>query len=317
MLQETSALLGRLQLFRNVEMDSISDCISHCDFREINKGEQLLSPEEENSNVYLVISGRMLVYLDLDESTPLTLVGPGECVGEMSIIEGKNPSAYVIAAETSQIMQIPEPVLWQMIDVSHQVTRNMLHIMSLRVRFSNVVIADSLGTQKECMRHATIDVLTGLHNRRWMNSMFEQEFVHAKREKSPLSLMMLDIDHFKNYNDEYGHIDGDRVLANVADCLRSGLRPIDMIARFGGEEFAIMLPETEIDAALEMANSLRKDVERVKIKDAQGRLLPSVTISIGLSTIESSRAETLLGLIAESDKALYRAKKAGRNCVCE
>lgn len=90
-----------------------------------------------------------------------------------------------------------------------------------------------------------------------------------------------------------------------------------MIARFGGEEFAIMLPETEIDAALEMANSLRKDVEQVKIKDAQGQLLPSVTISIGISTIGSSRAETLLDLIAESDKALYRAKKAGRNCVCE
>lgn len=196
-LLKASTLLDRLQLFRNVEIESISDCISRCSFREMPKGEQLLSPEIENTNVYLMISGRMVVYLDLEEATPLTLVEPGDCVGEMSIIEGKNPSAYVIASEASQVMQIPQDVLWEMINTSHQVTRNMLHIMSLRVRFSNVVIADSIGTQKECMRHATIDALTGLHNRRWMDSMFEQEFIHAKREKMSLALMMLDIDHLK------------------------------------------------------------------------------------------------------------------------
>lgn len=320
MLLKASTLLERLQLFRNVEIDSLSNCIARCTFREMEKGEQLLSPEEENTNVYLMISGRMVVYLDLDEATPLTLVEPGECVGEMSIIEGKNPSAYVIASETSQIMQIPQDVLWEMINTSHQVTRNMLHIMSLRVRFSNVVIADSLGTQKECMRHATIDALTGLHNRRWMDSMFEQEFIHAKREKLSLSLLMLDIDHFKSYNDEYGHISGDRVLSAVADALRGGLRPNDMIARFGGEEFAIILPETNLDAAIDLANGLRKRVELAKVKNDKGELLPRVTISIGVSAIGEvgrENEDTLIELIAASDEALYRAKKGGRNCVSE
>ncbi len=320
MLLKASTLLDRLQLFRNVEIASISDCISRCTFREMKKGEQLLSPEEDNNNVYLMISGRMVVYLDLDEVTPLTLVEPGECVGEMSIIEGKNPSAYVIASEVSQIMEIPQAVLWEMINTSHQVTRNMLHIMSLRVRFSNVVIADSLGTQKEFMRHATIDALTGLHNRRWMDSMFEQEFIHARREKMSLSLMMLDIDYFKTYNDEYGHINGDRVLSAVADTLRCGLRPNDMIARFGGEEFAIMLPETSLDAALNLANSLREKVEQATVKNDKGGLLPRVTISIGVSAIGEANREnedSLIELIAASDEALYRAKKDGRNCVSE
>lgn len=320
MLLKASTLLGRLQLFRNVEIDSLSECISRCTFREMKKGVLLLSPEEENTNVYLMISGRMEVFLDLDEVTPLTLVEPGECVGEMSIIEGKNPSAYVITSESSQIMEIPQEVLWEMINTSHQVTRNMLHIMSLRVRFSNVVIADSLGTQKECMRHATIDALTGLHNRRWMDSMFEQEFIHAKRESHALSLMMLDIDHFKKYNDEYGHISGDRVLSSVADVLRGGLRPNDMIARFGGEEFAIMLPETDLQTAIELANALRKRVEKAIVKNDSGDVLPQVTISIGISAIGEIGREsedTLIELIAASDEALYRAKKDGRNCVSE
>jgi len=320
MLLKASTLLGRLQLFRNVEIDSLSECISRCTFREMKKGEQLLSPEEENKNVYLMISGRMVVYLDLDEATPLTLVEPGECVGEMSIIEGKNPSAYVITSETSQVMEIPQEVLWDMINTSHQVTRNMLHIMSLRVRFSNVVIADSLGSQKECMRHATIDALTGLHNRRWMDSMFEQEFIHAKRESLSLSLLMLDIDHFKNYNDEYGHISGDRVLSSVADALRGGLRPNDMIARFGGEEFAIMLPETNLQTAIDLAGGLRQRVEQVKVKNDNGDDLPRVTISIGVSAIgeiDRENENTLIELIAASDEALYRAKKDGRNCVSE
>lgn len=320
MLLKASTLLRRLQLFRNVEIDSLSECISRCTFREMKKGEQLLSPEVENTNVYLMISGRMEVYLDLDEATPLTVVEPGECVGEMSIIEGKNPSAYVITSELSQVMEVSQDVLWEMINSSHQVTRNMLHIMSLRVRFSNVVIADSLGNQKECMRHATIDALTGLHNRRWMDSMFEQEFIHAKRESLALSLMMLDIDYFKNYNDEYGHISGDKVLSSVADVLRGGLRPNDMIARFGGEEFAIMLPETNLQTAIDLANSLRKRVEQAKVKNDNGDLLPIVTMSIGVSAIgeiDRENENTLIELIAASDEALYRAKKAGRNCVSE
>jgi diguanylate cyclase (GGDEF)-like protein len=320
MLLKASTLLGRFQLFRNVEIDSISDCISQCSFRELKKDEMLLSPDEDNTDVYVMISGRLVVYLDLDEAAPLTLVEPGECVGEMSIIEGKSPSAYVIASEASQIMQIPQEVLWQMIHASHQVTRNMLHIMSLRVRFSNVVISDSLGSQKECMRHAMIDSLTGLHNRRWMDSMFEQELIHARREKLSLTLMMLDIDYFKNYNDEYGHVNGDRILSVIADALRGGLRPNDMIARYGGEEFAVMLPETTLQNALALAELLRKRVEQVIIKNDNGESLPCVTISIGVSAIaETTKANktALTELISAADEALYRAKNGGRNCVSQ
>jgi len=312
-LLKASTLLSRLQLFRNVDMDSISDCISRCDFLEVQSEEMLLSPDQENNYVYIVISGRLMVFLEYPDQQALTIVEPGECVGEMSIIEGKNPSAYVVASEITHIMMIPQDVLWNMLDTSHQVTRNMLHLMSLRVRFSNVVIADSLSTQQEFLRHATIDALTGLHNRRWMDSMFEQEMVHSQRESFPLCLLMIDVDNFKSYNDNYGHIAGDKVLSNVADVLRGALRPIDMLARFGGEEFSVLLPETTPDEAYQLAEKLRLTVSQAKTKNDKGDALPEVTVSIGFSELKQQK--DLLSLISEADEALYRAKNNGRNCV--
>jgi diguanylate cyclase (GGDEF)-like protein len=314
-LLKASTLLSRLQLFRNVDMNSISDCISRCEFREVEADKVLLSPEFENNEVYMVISGRLMVYLEYPDQQALTIVEPGECVGEMSIIEGKNPSAYVVASEPTHIMAIPQDVLWDMLDTSHQVTRNMLHLMSMRLRFSNVVIAESMNTQQEFMRHATIDALTGLHNRRWMDSMFEQEMVHSQRESFPLCLLMIDVDHFKLYNDNYGHIAGDKVLSNVADALRGALRPIDMLARFGGEEFAILLPETTPEEAQKLAEKLRHTVSQTKTKNDKGEALPEVTVSIGISELKQQK--DLLSLIAEADEALYRAKNNGRNCVSD
>jgi diguanylate cyclase (GGDEF)-like protein len=188
----------------------------------------------------------------------------------------------------------------------------MLHIMSMRVRLSTLLVAESLDTQKACMRDATIDALTGLHNRRWLDDMFEQELVHSRREGLPLCLLMLDVDHFKSYNDRYGHVAGDCVLTGVAEGLRGALRPNDMLARYGGEEFALLLPQTQESDALALAERLRRIVAEVRVQDANGGWLPKVTISVGVS---AGGRQDLASLIADADAALYRAKKAGRDRV--
>ena len=313
-LLKASTLLSRLQLFRNVDLDSISECIARCRFTQLDTGEMLLSPEVKNRSMYTVFTGRLEVYLEYPGGTAIAVVEPGELVGEMSIIEDKNPSAYVVASEPSQVMDIPQEVLWDMISASHQVTRNMLHILSLRVRFSNVVIAESLQHQQEYMRHATIDALTGLHNRRWLDSMFEQEMLHSRRENTPLTLLMIDVDNFKNYNDTHGHIAGDYALIAVADALRGAIRPNDMLARFGGEEFALLLTEANQDESLIIAERLRQTVAYSEVVNDKGENLPSVTVSIGLAALIEQ--ETLAEFIADADTALYDAKRQGRNRVC-
>ncbi len=134
------------------------------------------------------------------------------------------------------------------------------------------------------------------------------------RANLPLTLLMLDIDYFKQINDEYGHPAGDEVLRKVADCLRARLRAQDIAGRVGGEEFLVVLPQTSLHGALELAESLRSSVQALCVLAADGREI-SLTISIGVSTLEVVPGLEGTTLIAAADAALYRAKNKGRNRV--
>ena len=148
------------------------------------------------------------------------------------------------------------------------------------------------------------DPLAGLANRRMLDIIFERNFIRAKRFSSPLSVLMLDIDHFKRYNDAYGHPAGDRLLCEVAYTTLEEIREIDLVARYGGEEFLILLPDTDITHAHEAAERIRKAVEK-KTK---------ITVSLGVSTLQHGMREKE-ELIDKADTALYKAKQNGRNRV--
>jgi diguanylate cyclase (GGDEF)-like protein len=185
--------------------------------------------------------------------------------------------------------------------------------MSERVRYSNLVIADSLEQQRKFQHHATIDALTGLHNRGWMNDVFAREIQRAEREELPLCLMMLDVDFFKHYNDNYGHLAGDRVLISVGEAAGAPLRTNDLFARYGGEEFSVLLPETKMEQAMIVAERLRQRIRDTDPGILDGVQLPKVTVSIGVA--EYRPGQTLETLVAAADVAMYHAKNNGRNCV--
>lgn len=308
-------ILSRLQLFRNVDLDepAFDALLNKCNYRELEDGNSLLSIEKENHHLYIVIRGRCNVQLGHYDDMPLATVEPGECVGEMSIIDSRVPSATVVASESTLVLEIEQEVLWRMVSISHEVARNLLYIMSERVRYSNLVIADSLEQQRKFQHHATIDALTGLHNRGWMNDVFTREIKRAEREGLPLCLMMLDVDNFKRYNDEYGHLAGDRVLIAVGASVGAPLRTNDLFARYGGEEFSVLLPETQMEQAVIVAERLRQRIANTDPGILDGVQLPKVTASIGLA--EFKPGYTLEKLVATADVALYQAKNSGRNCI--
>ena len=157
------------------------------------------------------------------------------------------------------------------------------------------------------------DTLTGLYNRRGLIEMSQSEFERAKRSGFPLSMIMLDIDFFKHVNDLYGHAIGDQVLRILSDELHRNLRAIDILCRYGGEEFAILLPETTLQSAREVAERLRIAVAKLQFNITHADI--KITVSQGLSTMpgETADLETLLG---QADNALYSAKSSGRNRVC-
>ena len=159
------------------------------------------------------------------------------------------------------------------------------------------------------------DTLTGIHNRRRFDSHFAMEWSRSKRERTPISILMIDVDHFKNFNDTHGHQQGDVVLKTVAVTITSSLkRPADLAARWGGEEFAVVLPNTPLDGAVHVAEQIRAAVEGVRIQGAGGQVL-SVTISVGVASATPDSAHTGEELIRQADAAMYEAKNAGRNRV--
>ena len=169
-------------------------------------------------------------------------------------------------------------------------------------------------TDREIRLLAMVDSLTGVFNRRAFMERAEKEYAIAQRSKTPLALLMIDIDHFKRINDEFGHPTGDAVLVDVAHLLDSRLRKQDTLGRYGGEEFCVLLPATDEAGAMALAETLRKTVENTLL--ATGRQGISATISIGVTVCPASCNNCNLGfykLVDDADAALYQAKRDGRN----
>ncbi|OOG46893.1 sensor domain-containing diguanylate cyclase [Rhodanobacter sp. C01] len=173
-----------------------------------------------------------------------------------------------------------------------------------------------LGLQKELEELSYKDGLTGVANRRRFDAIMEIEWSNARRNKQPLSLVMLDIDYFKQYNDHYGHLEGDQCLKLVAQALgKAATRARDFLARFGGEEFVLVLPETDESAATKIAERCRELIAKERIPHARSGIIPLLTVSVGVGTMIPGHGDEPLSFIEAVDKRLYQAKQRGRNGI--
>jgi diguanylate cyclase (GGDEF)-like protein len=166
----------------------------------------------------------------------------------------------------------------------------------------------------ELLQASRTDAKTGLANPGHWREVAEREVARALRGRQPLAVLLVDIDHFKEVNDTVGHLAGDQVLAAVAEALRNTVRPRDLVGRFGGEEFVVLLPEVSADAAQRTAERMREQVEKVRCTAGERRAPVTVTVSIGIAMLTPETAN-LTSLLAASDTALYQAKAKGRNRV--
>ena len=202
-----------------------------------------------------------------------------------------------------------------MVDASHEFAKNLLVVLSRRVRSHNRVIATNVGKMRKFERHATTDALTNLANRHAMRNAYPKMIELCRSKDKPVSLMMIDVDNFKQFNDMLGHVAGDRALSVVSKILRRHFRPRDLLVRYGGDEFAVLLPDVRLEEAVAIGERVRRAISGETGDGSDSLIQIPVRISMGVAQMrEGGSLDTL---VRDADAALYRAKHAGRDRVAQ
>lgn len=257
--------------------------------------------------------GRMIQEADLREASERIQRTVSEVVEYIGTASGSAEDYGSVLFDFSN----QEDGLPQQIDFILDKTREMAKTnrqLEQRLKASSVEIDELRDHLEELEQEAYTDALTGIPNRKSFDDILHEAIADADRTAMPLSLLMIDIDFFKRFNDSYGHLLGDQVLRLVAHYITDCIRGSDTATRYGGEEFSIILPRTRLDSAFRVAENIRQHVASKKVVNKRtGSSLGQITLSIGVSTY--GPGDTLGDLVNRADEALYRAKDHGRNCV--
>ena len=310
--EQLPAILRSAPLFQGVDLAAVNDELRETRPLCIEAGHVLLDPKHVNADIFIVLTGELLVCLEPRIVNPLVRLRVGDCVGELSIIDANPPSAYVVAATQTNLLAISKAVLWRMLARQPLMALNLLHVLTARIRENNVVLLGSLELQREYRNKAETDALTGLHNRVWFEEVFPKQLELCERTGQHACLLMIDIDHFKRVNDQYGHVVGDDALRHVAMLLRRNLRSTDLCARYGGEEIIVLMPGAELSQAGLTAERLREAIASTPLHLSDER---QVTLQVSGGIAQWPPGTGLQDLVRAADQALYRAKNSGRNQI--
>jgi len=311
MTKSLSEEIAQTRLFDDIGADALERLSELCSVIEVNAGQVVIEPGKNDTAVYVVLAGRLNVHEASVDQPPCASVEAGECAGAMSIIEGRERTTLVSADMASRLLVVPKDMMWSLMNTSHAMARNMLYSLSGRSRVDSTAIKNSLRAQTDFEKMALVDNLTGLHNRRWLDQSFRRQVVRSLYDDQPITIVMIDVDQFSDYCNANGHLSADRALRTVALILNDKLRPGDLLARFGSDTFAVLLPDTNLINTFTVAERLRRAVAEAKIADAPG--LPSVTVSMGYTQLVAG--DTIEDMLERADAALRLAKGAGRNCA--
>lgn len=303
--------LKDLRVLRGIDVESTRGILEQCAVRRFKRDEILIHANEPNHFLYVLLAGRLRIHLKLDLD-PVTVLEAGEVVGELSLVDQELTSAYVVADDDCRLLVVDEKTMWSLVDAS-PVARNLLFVFARRLRKTDDVLSVSQQLQHDYLQYAVTDALTGLYNRRWLDSVLSRQMERYKKNNNPLSLLIIDIDGFKKFNDTYGHVTGDRVLYTVAQSLLEHLRPAEILVRYAGDEFIVLLPDTDASTSQKVGDRIREAVGNTPIKGMDKKVSAGPTISIGIA--EMSPEDTAETFIDAADQALYSVKASGGNQV--
>lgn len=311
----SSYRVSDLQLLRNSDDDAaVARLLAHCPIMQLDAGAAVA--ESNRARLYILLRGALSVASDtrtgMADGT-VSKILPGESVGEQSVLDEEANLSSITALEDSEILVVEAELVWQLIDESNVLARNLLRLLSFRIRAANAQLRRRQKLGEFYRQLSMIDGLTGLYNRAWLNDLLPTMIATAHASAAPLALIMIDLDHFKRFNDTHGHQAGDQALRSAAQVLSGALRPTDFAVRYGGEEMMVLLPDTSDKVAVSVAERLCERMRQAKVFGDMRQPLPHITASFGVSVLRAQQNEH--DLIEAADNALYRAKEAGRNQV--
>ncbi len=315
-----SSVLGRIAIFKDLSDEERSRIVPYLRHHTMSPGDVLVKQGDEGKELFLIESGKLAAQVQLADGKKLDVaeLEEGSFFGEMSIFDGAPRSATCYAKAPSSVLSLREDDFFSLKEdapeAAYKITRRMFLTTRKRLANTNALLSDLVQWGEEARKRATTDELTGLYNRRYLDEALGISLLRAKKQNTPVSLVMVDLDYFHDINDAYSQHVGDQLICAAADVFRRNLRENDVAARYGGDEFNIIFPDTETETAREICERIRLQTSEITLLKDLGGPVERVTTSQGIATFPQD-GEAIEKLREAADDALYAAKEAGRNCV--
>ncbi len=311
-------ILRKIDMLSSLDNDEIEQIYSRMKTLVKKKGEQLFHEGDIGEEMYIVVEGKVAITVNTPDGSKveIAVITGGNFFGEMSIFENAPRSATCTTKDETNLLEFSKADFFDLMDNSPATAIKIMHRMlttaTVRLQNTGAFLSDMVTWGEKARRRALTDEFTGLYNRRFLDDALEDKFAQANFNKRPLSLVMVDLDNFGKLNKAYGEAVGDKVLLSAVPVFKSVFRDGDILARYGGDEFTFILPDTEPAAALDLCRKAVEDLRKIKILENMNGTIKKVTASIGVASYPS-HADTLEKLKERTDKALYEAKEKGRD----
>ncbi|MCA2000467.1 MAG: GGDEF domain-containing protein [Chloroflexi bacterium] len=288
--------------------------------RTFQPGEILMRENHPGDTFYIIRSGHAVVFKgDLQNPAILGFRGVGEAIGEMALLENLPRSATIIALDEMTLWEFSRETFYRFLQENPTFSMTLMNMLSSRIRKSDEERMRGYMREKKQVvaletlsRQATHDPLTGLFNRRYLDQILYGEIAHARQSGALVGVLMADVDHFKQVNDKYGHKAGDLMLQKAGELMKGCVRAADIVCRYGGEEFVIVMPGASETVVGKCAEEIRSRFEKSSVTFEKSEI--RATMSLG-AAIYPLHGATVDEVFINADRAMYRAKEGGRNRV--